>query len=507
MDQTPKEITEELETTIAFENKRTLAKTLSAGQWYFVNMVSQKIFTFGTFFITARLLTPADFGIIAVATIYPTLIDAMTAVAFEAAAIQKKIGEEKSYLNAIWTFNIIRAIFIFALTFLTAPLVAKFFHAEGYLMLFRLSGLVFLMQGWTNIGQIYFFRDLDFKKVFFRDLVLQITTSIISIGGAFLLHSYWALFIANSTAMFFTSLITYVLSPYRPHIDLKFIKLKPLLGYSQWIFGQGLLSQAAKTFEDVLVAHFTSARDVGLLSKTKGLSHAPTSPLSSIISKISFSAFSRVQESVEYVREGLYKSIDLLTVIALPFLVGIFIAGHRLVLILLGAQWVDISTNLSLLTLAATLDTIIITLAQPTFNALGHPRLYFIVNSLYLATLLVALPVLVPLYGIHGAAIALLIASIIGSIATLVLIHQLIHLSWKRIGETFGVVSLGILLPLPLASFLLSFPFANQTAGFLLLATGSGIIYIGTILFLGIFLKKGPYNTLVVIVKSFYSKK
>jgi|GEM_PF-1184665 len=494
---------EERDVAVALEGKQALRKTLTAGQWYFVNMLGQKIFVFGTFFITARLLTPADFGIIAIAGIYPAFIDALTALSFESVLVQKKAGEEKHYLNVVWTFSVLRAFTIFSIVFFSAPFITHYFHAEGYLLLFRLSGLLFLIQGLGNIGNIYFFRNLDFKKVFFRDLALQSTSSVLSIMGAIYLHSYWALFIGNTAGVFAAALSTYVLHPYRPSFDFNFTKLKPLFGYTRWIFGQDLLNQSAKTLEDTLVGRFATPTNIGIFSKAKGLSHVVTSPLSSIIGKISFSTFSQIQDSHQHVREGIYKTIDLLAGVALPFLVAIIIAGHRLILVLLGPQWVDMYQILILLTIIATLDTVIISLGRPIFNALGKPQFTFTTNAVYLGILIAFLPILVPLNGTFGAATALLMASIASSIITLILINKLVHLKWSRIIETIAVISLGIALPIPLCYYLLQFPFAYQTIGFLLLGVLIGICYFSVLIFIGKKYDKGPYRTYLVIANSF----
>lgn len=494
----------EQKTPSSAENKETLQKALSGGHWYLINMVIQRILTIGTFFITARLLTPADFGIIAIAGIYPAFIDALTALSFETALVQKESGKEKEYLNIVWTFSILRAIALFGLVFISAPFVAKFFNAEAYLTLFRLGGFVFVLQSLGNVGSIYFFRDLDFKKVFLRDLFLSVTNAFATIVLALIFHSYWALFIGSLSGFTAATISTYFLNSYRPRVDLGLRKLKELWAYSQWIFGQNILNQSAKTIEDTLVGHFAPLADVGLLSKGKALSHVVTSPIASIIGKVGFPALSRVQNSPEHAREGIYKSLDILISISVPFLAAILIAGHRLIDLLLGAQWAGMYPLLLILTLASTLDTVVIALATPTFNALGKPKFTFAVNALYLITLIACLPFLVPTLGAYGAAISLLAASILGSIITLILIDNLIKPQWKRILETLTVVTVALVLPVLLCGYLLRFSFFFTTAGFLLLGAFIAVCYVALVAFLGARYGKGPYSTYLVILNSLF---
>lgn len=484
------------------KEKGIMHRTLIAGHWSLLNTLMQKGFTFGTFFVTAHLFTPADFGLIVVAMIFPTLVDTFTAMPFDTAAVQVKSGEEKQYLNVIWTLNILRSIALFVFIFFSAPFLAQFFHAPDAELLFRLSGLILLFQGFGNSGQIYFSRDLDFRRIFYRDLILQFSVSVIAISGGLLTHSYWALFAANAAGIFFSTLSTYALNRYRPRIDLKLQKLKPLFGYSKWVFGQKMLTQAAKTLEDVLVGRFANVTDIGLLSKGKALAHAPTSIVSGTVGKVSFSAFTNIQESRQHIQDGIHKIIDLVFFVAFPFLAAIYIAGDRLVLTILGPSWINITPLLKVLVITATLIAISSPIT-PIFNALGKPKIQFKIGVISLVCTALMLIILVPMHGTRGAAISLLVASSITTFMTLFHIHKLASPNWTRIGLTLAVIAFAIFVPLLLSLFFLKFQFAYTKLGFLLLAGAMSMIYLAILIFFGKVYKQGPYNTLVLIQQSF----
>ncbi len=483
-----------------------LQKSLSAGHWFFLDVVMQKVLIFGSFFITARLLTPEDFGIIALAMIYPHLLDSLTAIAFDLAITQKKDGEEKPYLNAVWTFNLLRLGLVFCVVFLSATFAADFFNASHAVFLFQLSTLPLLFQAMSNIGQIYFFRNIDLKKVFIRDMFHYGTAAVVSIVGAILLHSYWALFIGSVSGIFVAAVSTYFLSSYRPRVDFKLQKLRPLLKYSEWVFGQGIVTRIAQTLEDTLVGHFTNATSVGFYSKAKSLAYAPTSPLGNIISKIGFSAIVAVQDSLSRVREGFYKSFDLATAVALPFVAAIWIAGDRLVLIVLGPTWLGITPLLGILVVVAALNSSILNISTAMLNALGKPQLVFRLNMLSLVCAVIFLPLLVVQNGIQGAATAILLTSIAVNTYSLFLINKIIDPSWIRLGGSAAVTLFAASLPLLFTPLLLKFELTNTTWGFLLIGVLMGILYISTILFFGKFFQKGPYGTLLIILQSFHKR-
>jgi PST family polysaccharide transporter/lipopolysaccharide exporter len=406
------------------EHSGALQKSLSAGHWFLVDTLMQRVLVFGTFFVTARLLTPADYGIIALAGIYPALLDSLTAIAFETALTQKKTDEEKPYLDVVWTFTILRNALLFFFIFFTAPFVAQFFHAEHATLLFRLGGLILFVQSFGNIGQIYFFRHLDFKKVFLRDMAMYGTNATVTLVTAYVFRSYWAIFAGSVAGILAAAIATYFLNSHRPRFDFSFSKLKPLIPYSQWVFGQGLINRLSQTIENVLIGRFADTTAIGLYGKAKTLATAPTSPLGNIIGKIGFSALVSVQDSKVRVREGFHKSFELAATIALAFLVAIFVGGHQLVLIVLGPAWAGITPFLKILTTTATLDALIIIIAGTIMNALSEPRLLFRLNTLSLLCLVLLLGILVPSHGTYGAAIALLITSVITNSYALILIHR-----------------------------------------------------------------------------------
>lgn len=493
----------ELEETVPV-TKSVLARSLSAGYWSALDIVLQKVLIFGSFFITARILTPQDFGTISLAAIFPNLLDSLTAIAFDSAITQKKEGEEKQFLDVAWTFNLLRTILVFVIVFFSSYLFADFFHTPEARTLFQLSALPIVFQGLTNIGQVYFFRRLEFKKVFLRDMANYVTAAIVSVSMALILHSYWALFIGSSAGIFMAGVATYVLNEHRPRLDFKFKKLKPLLTYSEWVFGQALVTRLAQTLEDTLVGRFTNAASVGNYSKAKSLAYAPTSPLSNIISKIGFSALVATGGSIAHIREGFYKSFDLAVSVAFPFVAIIAVGGEQLVLMVLGTAWVGIIPLLKTLVVVSALNTCVLSLSGMTFNALNKPEYYFRLNMISLVSAIVFLPILVMTKGIAGAALSLLIGAVLINGYALILLDKTISPTWKRVSETVSVTLVATLSPLIFTIPLMKY-WVDSAVGFFAACALYGTVYALIIILAGQ-MKKGPYQTLLLIARSLVRK-
>lgn len=479
----------------------TLTKSLHAGNWAFVNVVAQKVIMYGSFFILARLLTPEDFGIIAVIAIMPTFLDGVTSFAFDTAALQK--GHMARYLNVMWTFNILRSTIIFIGIFIGATWIATFYKIEAFESIVRLSGLAILIQSFANIGQVYFFADMDFKKIFLRDMVTSISYAVVALAIAWFTHSFLALFIAGIISMFLVTLVSYALHPYRPRLDFNFKLLGELRSFSQWIYAQSTVEQISIATQNSVIGRSTSPASLALFMKAKALSDAPTVPITNFIGKVSFSSYLRIQDSPLQLSEGIAKTVDLVATIALPYLVVVLFAGHTLVLIVLGESWIGMTPLLQILVISASLKALINSLAPPAFNALGKPKIQFLNSSVQALLLTTGIILFIPSFGAIGAAYAVLASTSITATVIFFQLHKHIHLNIPRIFSSMFVTIVASGVPLVIARYGLTFPFFKTIFGFLMLLSISGLIYLASIVLIGRFFLKGPYKTLELVIRSF----
>lgn len=473
-----------------------LKKTIVSGQWMTLDIFIQKIISISTFFVLARLLTPEDFGIMSIVLITPPLLNLFLQINFEDALLQQE-PDPTPYFNAIWTVNVLRSFAIFVIIFLIGPSLASFFHIQHAELAIRLGGLYVLIQGFGNVAQLMFFREINFKKIFIRDMASQITYATISIILALRMHSYWALFWANTGLYTAGSISTYILHEYRPKFSLHFNQLKHLVGYGKWIYGQNIVSQIFSTVEDSIIGRLFGTKEVGLYSKARALAITPVAPLLSLVNKIGFPAYSRIQNSSEKAKDGFMKSLDILMVISIPFFILVLVAAQKLVLSILGPAWVELATLFKIFTFAIVMQ-IISSISAPLFNAVGYQKFLFklgISNSFILITLLL---VLTPIYGPVGAALAISITNAITSILSFIKLKQIINIKLKEIIKImqipliFSVI--GLIIGIKLNIMFLS------NIYFLTTLVIIGLLYLVAIFLIGVLFKTGPYKTIKVIM-------
>ncbi len=486
------------------QNEGVLKKAIRGGKWMFLKTLLEKVISLASFFVLARLLFPEDFGIMSLILVVPSLLNLITTIGFEFTLIQSK-EDPKKYLNEAWTFNILRVLVIFVIMFFSAPLVASFFHLEKAIWAVRLSGVFFVISSLGNIAQLYFFKDIDFKKIFIRDIAVTLSYSLVAIGIAIFYRSFWALFFGYIGQYIMSAAITYFLHEYRPRLSVKLKVLKSLISYSKWIFGQNLIINAIPMIENGLIGRMIGATGVGLYTRAKSLASFPSAPLFGIFEKVTYPAYAKIQDSYEKIRDGFIKSLDLLFFLSVPFILVFMDAGQRLILIFLGEKWMGMDALLKVLLIAMTIS-VLTTLSGPIFNAIGKPKIQFYINAVNMATLVSLFLILVPRYGAEGAAVGILINAGIIFLISFYKIARILRIKISGVIKPLMVPLVASLAMMAAEKLLFAvFPKMSDIA-FIALIICMGIFYLALILLSGLFLKSGPYATLRLILSEVFKK-
>lgn len=486
---------------MALSNSEVYKRTINSGFWMTADIIVQKILGILSFLILSRLILPESYGIIASITILVGFLNVVSQTGFEAALIQSK-DEIKSYLNKVWTLNILKSILIFAIIWFIAPIAARFFHVENYVSVIRFSGLFVVVEGMSNIGHIYFSKDINFRAIFFRDLGMPIAFFVTTILWLkFFGNPVWALAFGNLGSYLCAMIATYFLSSYRPRPDFNLNKLRELWSYGSWVVASNLANYVSGVIDSTFLAHLLGPGKLGIYSKGRDFSVIPSSYISQLANKIGFPSISNIQGDLELVRHGFKKLFDLTILISLPFMVLIFTQANHLISLILTDEWLQIVFPLKFLIVAMTIRGFVV-IATPIFNGLGKPRIYFFSVLIQIATMFVSLAILVPRFEILGAAYSMIIATFCTFIFTSFHVLKLTRLRMiSFLPSIFSVGFASILLAVCSIAFNRIIGFTNVFA-YLFALCLMGAIYLGTVLLIGKIFKSGPGVTLSGIIKN-----
>ena len=168
------------------------SRAAKGGFWVFLLRIIQLFFQTIKLIIFARLLNPYDFGLMGIALLTMTILETFSTTGFQTALIQKK-EDMKSYLDIAWTVLVLRGFILFVLLYLIAPYAAIFFKVPQAKLIIQVIGISIIFKALTNIGVIYFRKDLQFNKEFFYQLSGTLTEFIVAVSTALMLRNVWAL--------------------------------------------------------------------------------------------------------------------------------------------------------------------------------------------------------------------------------------------------------------------------------------------------------------------------
>lgn len=459
----------------------------------------QKLLNIAAFVILARFLTPTEFGIMALVLVLPKFIESISDTGLGAAVINYR-GDIHRFLNSVWTIHILKSVVIALLIWVAGPYIAKFYHAESARLAISLGGIFIVILNASNIGEAYLLRDLAFHKITIRDTARDIAYITGALVSVYWLPSYWALFIGTLCSYLTQALSTYILHPYRPRLSFTWAPLKELTTYGSHIAGQNIFQKLYAFIEVTVVNTFTDANALGLFTRAKSAASIAPGFVGSMIRRISFPAYSRLKDDLDKVNEGVKKSLDMITFFLAPITIFMIIFSQKIILFLLGAEWVGMVPLFQLFLLYFFISSIN-DITQPITNALERPGLQTILEAIRLVIVTLCIIPLTRSWDTLGATLAITITSIPLTILAIYWLHKLTHIKYRVIVQALSVpLGMATLVSLPLLYW---HEWISQQPMYIFLGivSGAGVAYLIGIYCLGIWRTYGPYPTILLVLK------
>lgn len=403
-----------------FEPGQTLSqKVVRGGFWVFALRITQQVFNFVRLIILARVLAPSDFGLMGIALLTIATLETFSQTGFQQALIQKKENIE-TYLNTAWTVLILRGLLLFVVLFFIAPSAATFFDAPKALPIIRIIGLAILFRAFTNIGVVYFQKELEFNKQFIYQFSGTLADFIVAVSAALILRSVWALVFGLLAGNFVRFIISYFIHPYKPHISFDLEKTRELFGFGKWILGSSILMFLITQGDDIFVGKLLGITALGFYQMAYKISNMPVTEITRVVSQVTFPAYSKLQDDLPKLREAYLKVLQIVAFLSIPMATLIFILAPDLTRIFLGEKWMPIVPAMQVLAIFGAIRSIGATLG-PVYTAKGRPDYPTKLNFMRFILIVILIYPLTVRFGILGTALTVLLATFIQII---VLIYQ-----------------------------------------------------------------------------------
>lgn len=450
-------------------------QTVKSGVWVSGLNVVNRMFQLTMVLIVARLIGPAEFGLMSASTLALGAFTSLSQLGIDTALIQRIESNVDRCLNTAWVLQIARGAIITVLIYATAPFIAEFFNDSEITAVLRLLAFIPLLKGLQNPGILYFQKDLEFHLQFLYSLSSTVVRVFVSIGYALVSPSVWALAVGFVSAILTKLGGSYLLHSYRPRPGFNREIARELLGYGKWIFVSRGLAYLGGQGDDAFVGWYLGTGPLALYRLGFRLSNAPATEVTHTISSVVFPAYSKIQDDVAALRQGYFDTLQLISFISFPMAVGIIVVTPPFVTLVLGSAWVEMIVPMQLLAVYGLFRSVR-SAAIPLFRAVGRPNLETRVRAIKLALLAIAIYPATAEYGLIGVAFVVLGQSLVGGVVALGYSIRMVQGTAREVIHLLGYPVLGSLLMGGVVTSLRSQFLLGEPALALLVLIPTGII-------------------------------
>lgn len=337
--------------------------------------------------ILARLLTPEDFGLVAICMLVIGLAEMLGREAQNLAVIRKQ-NLDREFMDSAWTVSIVVNLVLGAGVYASAPLVASFFNEPRALLLVQIMSVRVLMIGFENIGMALYQKDFNFIKSFNFNIFEKLVPAVLTIALAVYFRNYWALVIGAVIGHVGAIALSYYLHEYRPRICFK--KMSEVWAFSGWVVFEKLANFGTVRVDYLFVPAFGGTKEIGHYHVGTDLARLPTLELFTVLDRALFPAYARLIGQPAAMADAFIKVLGAAAVICLPVSIGFALVAGDAVQIVYGAQWISMIPIVALVSVASGILALnsTITLA---IQAIGKSRLSFALICLHLVLMVSAL--------------------------------------------------------------------------------------------------------------------
>lgn len=320
-------------------------------KWSFLIQISFQLIGFLVTLILARLLSPADFGVIGILIIFISLSKKITDGGLAASLIRTKEVSERDF-STVFYFNLLVSLVLYLSLFLAAPFIAVFFKMELIEDLLRVFGITIVISAFTITQSVKLNKALNFKTQFKILLPSLIISAIVSIVAAYSGMGVWSLVIKEIIFAFVASIQLWFYSKWTPLFVFDKLAFKKHFGYGYKLVITDLISQFFNDSYKAIIGKSFSTAQLGYFTRAKSMEELPNQVVFNTVNRVLFPMLSQVQDDADRLKKLYGQIIKLVTFLVTPLLMLLYLVAEPLFVFLLTDKWLPAVPYFKILILA-----------------------------------------------------------------------------------------------------------------------------------------------------------
>lgn len=314
-------------------------KIFSGFIWRFMERIGAQGVGFVVSLFLARLLTPEDYGQVALVTVFITILNTFALSGIGTSLIQKKEPDELDY-STVFHFNIIFSTLIYGILFLCAPLIGKFYNDPTLVLLVRVLGISIIISGANNVQRSYVSKTMQFRRFFFSTIIGTLVSGVVGVAMAYKGMGTWAIVGQQLTNQIMDTVILWFTVGWRPKKLFSLSRLKVLYSFGWKLLVSSLIDTVYTNLYSLVIGKFYDANTLGLYNKGVQFPNLIVSNINGPIQSVLLPAMSYEQDNRKRVKEMTRRSIVTSSFLIFPMMIGMAAIAKPMIILLLTEKWV-----------------------------------------------------------------------------------------------------------------------------------------------------------------------
>lgn len=306
--------------------------------WKFLERMGSQLSTFLLGIILARILSPTEYGTVALITVFISIATVFVQGGFNTALIQRKDVDEGDYSSVLY-FSLFIALILYAVLFLCAPLIAAFYGIAELKPIVRVLSLVLVPGAFNSIQVAYVTKRMQFRKLFVSNLTAVIVSGVIGILLAKRGFGAWAIVAQQLCNQTVVCLMLMVLSDWKPKASFSMASIRRLIPFGSRVLASNLLVSVFLNVRTLIIGKFYSTEALAFFNRGKTFPSTAMDAVNGTIQSVMLPTYSRVQDQPDALLSMLRRSVRIGCYVIFPCLLGLAAVARPFIELVLTQKW------------------------------------------------------------------------------------------------------------------------------------------------------------------------
>ena len=412
--------------------------------WTAFQKYSNMIIQFISGIVLARLLTPFDYGCIGMLSIFMVLAESFIDGGFGSALIQKKRPTQEDYSTIFW-WNVIMAFVMYAVLFLSAPTISRFYNIPLLCDVLRVQGLVLFIYALNIIQRNQLKKKLNFKLLSIVSVSTAIVALVITIFMAYKGLGVWALVTQHLIVAFIPSLVFWFYVKWRPLWTFSWQSFKELFSFGFYMFLTHLINQFGQKIQGLLIGKIYTPATMGYYSKAEGTEKLASTSISSIMTQVTYPLYAEVQDDKAALSNMIKRLTMTLAYVTFPLMFILLLCAKPIFVLLYSDRWLPSVPYFQVLCIAGLAGCLQAVNLQ-AISAIGKSKTMFVWTVLKRTVGIGAVVFGLMFYGMKGLLVGVVINYWFSYFVNISLVSKHVgYKFWRQIGDLLPVAIVSLI--------------------------------------------------------------